>query len=535
MNDLFAPVRSEIPSAAAAIVQGALPADLPRGAVLKNGPNANHGDQTGGWLDGDSMVHCVVLPPIGSDPCFSRTYLRTSGFAKEEAAGRRLFDGSLVAPRGWPLLWGLLCNAVRASQPQKDTANTAFLKLAGGGGRVLGLMEQCLPCEFRVGRDATLTTVRPNHDFDGVMLDRARFPFAGGACTAHFKTDPRSGESIGVTYCSNGPPAARIDRFDSRGQPATPVIVPLPGDASCMIHDSAITDGSSRSGGGSGGGGSGGSAGSSSGGYVLVLDFSLTVRPRRLIADAFPVAYEPEVGSRVGLVRRAIDGRVPEEPEVSWAAVAPCVVLHTVNAHERTDGLVALTALRSEPASPSSFIEAYSPAFLHRWLLDPSTGTCLEEKDLSDVPIEFPTIDARLTGRDARFGFGIRPNTIGGPNRYGPPFEGILINGVVKYDLRSGELRGDWTLPSGWHVVSECTFVPKIGSEAGDGDRGYLLVFATRSSAGAEREMAEEVAAAAEDGGRASRLYVLDAEALDGTPRGDETDMVANAGVEIGR
>ena len=39
LNDLFRPVATELPPTPARLLFGALPADLPRGAVLKNGPN----------------------------------------------------------------------------------------------------------------------------------------------------------------------------------------------------------------------------------------------------------------------------------------------------------------------------------------------------------------------------------------------------------------------------------------------------------------------------------------------------------------
>ena len=152
LNELFRPASGEIQSATASIIAGALPADLPRGAVLKNGPNPQpeYATEQGGWLDGDGMVHCVCLPPEeAGEPRYSRSWVRTSGFEKERAAGKRLFDGSLVAPRGLPLLWGLLANGVRALQPQKDTANTGLLPL-GSDGRFLALMEQCLPSECQV-------------------------------------------------------------------------------------------------------------------------------------------------------------------------------------------------------------------------------------------------------------------------------------------------------------------------------------------------------------------------------------------------
>ena len=48
------------------------------------------------------------------------------------------------------------------------------------------------------------------------------------------------------------------------------------------------------------------------------------------------------------------------------------------------------------------------------------------------MPLEFPALDGRLTGHDAAYAYAITPATIGGPNRFGPPYEGILIDGVVK-------------------------------------------------------------------------------------------------------
>ncbi len=86
-------------------------------------------------------------------------------------------------------------------------------------------------------------------------------------------------------------------------------------------------------------------------------------------------------------------------------------------------------------------------------------------------------MDGRLTGLDVRYAYAIAPCTIGGPNEHGPPFEGILIDALVKLDLRTGDLVGRWQAPAGYYLVSEPTFVPKIGSEAAEGDQGYLLVW----------------------------------------------------------
>ena len=500
MNELFRPANSEIKSAQASIIAGKLPADLPRGAVLKNGPNPQpeYATEQGGWLDGDGMIHCVCLPPdeVG-EPKYSRSWVRTSGFEKEQAAGKRLFDGSLVAPRGLPLLWGLLMNGIRALQPQKDTANTGLLPL-GSGGRCLALMEQCLPSEVQVRSDASVVTLGAGCSFDGQLVDLARHPFAGGALTAHLKKDPATSELIGVTYPSSGEPGARVTTICPDGSLASDVMVPLKSNVQSMIHDCAITPR-----------------------YTLLLDLPMTVRPKRMLSDKFPVEYEPEAGGRIGLCpRNEMDAVSVEDAtaapwkisaEALWFDVEPCVVLHTLNAHESDDGAtVTLTALRSKPSGDASFIEAYSSAFLHRWVLDVASGKCVREETISDTPLEFPALDGRLVGRDAKYGYAITPCTIGGPNRYGPPFEGILIDGVVKLDLHTGATAAKWTAPAGFYLVSEPSFVPRIGSEAGDGDEGYLLVFvsAAAGSASARGEVRE-----ASDG-RASRLYVLDAKSM---------------------
>ena len=475
MNELFRPACSEVQSATASIIAGVLPADFPRGAVLKNGPNPQpeYATEQGGWLDGDGMIHCVcLLPDEAGEPRYSRSWVRTSGFEKERAAGKRLFDGSLVAPRGLPLLWGLVANGFRALQPQKDTANTGLLPL-GSDGRFLALMEQCLPSECQVRSDGSIVTLGAGRSFDGRLMDFARHPFAGGALTAHLKTDPATKEKIGVTYPSNGEPGARVTTIGPDGSLSSDIMVPLIGDVQSMIHDCAITKK-----------------------YTVLLDLPMTVRPKRMLSDKFPVEYEPEAGGRIGLCPRAAMGSTSvadtTAAEAMWFVVEPCVVLHTVNAHESADGrTVTLTALRSKPSGDASFIEAYSSAFLHRWVFDLATCTCISDETISETPLEFPALDARLTGSDAKYGYGLTPCTIRGPNRYGPPFEGILIDGIVKLDLHTGDTAAKWTAPSGFYLVSEPSFVPRIGSVPGDGDEGYLLAFvcAAAGSEGLEAEV----------------------------------------------
>ena len=70
MNDLFRPVASELPSSAGMLLEGAIPADFPGGAILKNGPNPKFDfEGQGGWLDGDgSEPYTLNLQPLTPNP-----------------------------------------------------------------------------------------------------------------------------------------------------------------------------------------------------------------------------------------------------------------------------------------------------------------------------------------------------------------------------------------------------------------------------------------------------------------------------------
>ena len=122
--------------------------------------------------------------------------------------------------------------------------------------------------------------------------------------------------------------------------------------------------------------------------------------------------------------------------------------------------------------------------------------------------------------------------TIGGPNRYGPPFEGILIDGVVKFEFGTGRTAGRWNAPQGWWICSEPTFVPKTDSSSvADGDDGYILVICTAAQRSAVGAAAPAEMANVEDGdGRASRLYVIDASAMGADGAGAEVAAIALPG-----
>lgn len=439
----------------------ALPADLPRGALLRIGPNGATPDM--GFLDGDGMVHAITLPPDGGsyDMMYSATYVETNGRKLEQARrGRRkgdgeeeeadlAFSGTLgAAPRGLPMLASLLRNGLtfKTFEVQKDTCNTA---LAVSGDRVLALMEQSPPSEIEFTKQGKMRTLSSFERLDGAV---PYAPINGGSLGAHGRTDSQTGERIHVTYTSSEKPFVRVDTFgeDWKLKSSVGVDVPTP----VMVHDCALSEN-----------------------YVVILDFPLTIRPARMIGDKFPVEYEPENGSRIGLTPRSGGDTI-------WIDVDNGVVLHAANAHEREDGTVVVHAFKSIPSGESSYILDYTPAFLYEWVLDVRSRKVVEERCLNpDVLVEFPAVEDGMVGKKAKHTFGLVTTSFGGPlTQYSTPQAAVLLDSFVKFALdddddagiKAGDVVGRFDLSPGWHFVSEPTVVTKTS-----GDGQYILMIAT--------------------------------------------------------
>jgi len=456
---LFQTCPDEVPSTPIKLAPSSLPSDLPGGALLRIGPNPRPeavGAGVKAFFDGDGMIHAVTIPPPESRDddrlYYSRAWVRAKGFSKEEEKGECLFEGTLVAPRGWPMLGAMLNNAVKAGQPVKDTANTA---ISTHGGRILARMEQCCPSEVTVSRRADIATVQSATSLGGTI---PYDPVTGGSLGAHSKEDPDTGESMCFTY-NTYPPGVRYDVRSPDGSLAHTADIALP--RPIMLHDLAIT---TR--------------------YSVLLDLPLTLKPEKAIFDSFPVSYEEGLPGRIGLVPRRGDGE-----GTLWFDVEGCVVLHTINAFERSDGTVVVRGLRYMPSGPHSFLCEYSPAFPYEWVLDPSSLKCVREGYLSDVPGEFPCVHPSFVGRPSRFTFCLSPTAVGGPvTTYTAPRDSTLYGRVVKYDLEGGAVADSYNLPEGEYVVSETTCVPKLkapGAPAAEED--CYVVFLTSKTQGDRR------------------------------------------------
>lgn len=409
----FAPIGTEHDVADLPVL-GEIPRGL-EGTLFRNGPNpqfpapdpARHH-----WFLGDGMVHAFTLR--AGRAAWRNRWVRTDKFLAEQAAGRALASGFGGAGERDVLDTGV--------------ANTA---LAWHAGRLLALEEAHLPFALD---PATLAT-RGTEDFGALA----------GPFTAHPKADPATGELVFFGYSVAGPlspmmrwgtlsPAGRVTRLEHFAVPFC-----------AMVHDVAVT---AR--------------------HVLFPLMPLTGSLERAKRGGPAFAWEPELGGRIGLLRR--DAGIAS---LRWFEAEAGFAFHVLNAWEDAAGRVLADVM--EFAAPPLFPRADGRpgrpeemrARLTRWTLDPAAATqAFRREVLDDLPGEFPRIDERRTGLANHHGVYI------GESR------GESLDTLVWCDLAAGG-RARFVVPPG-DALSEAVFIPRDAA-APEGD-GWLLTLAWRGA-----------------------------------------------------
>jgi carotenoid cleavage dioxygenase-like enzyme len=416
----FAPVPDEI-DATDLPVAGAIPPEL-EGRYFRNGPNPLPGEITPHWFVGQGMIHGIRLRG-GRAEWYRNRWVRTGAMeGRKPVRADGTFDRSI------------------------GIANTHVIAHAG---RIMALVESSFP-QIVTPELATVGAC----DFDGRLTT---------AMTAHPKCDPVTGELHFFGY-SVLAPYLTYHRLSADGTLIRSAEITVPGPT--MVHDFAITDR-----------------------HAVFLDLPMTFSMDRL-ANGIPFGWDDAYGARIGVMPLDRPG------EVTWFEVEPSYVFHVGNAHTDAAGRVVLDAARyaaadavamwdglgSGPAGPAADAAATGDARLHRWVLDPATGT-VTETPLHDRGIEFPTLDDARIGREARFRYAVADS--GGRA------------GVVKFDAEHGTVTEHAMADD--TVAGEAVFVPSAAPGRAEDD-GWLLTITTRR-----------------DGG-ASQLLVLDATDVAGPP-----------------
>lgn len=410
----FAPIRTEC-DAFDLVVHGEIPADL-RGSLYRIGPDPQFAPRDRHhWFFGDGMVHGFHIAEGRVN--YRNRWVRTPKWQLEHEAGRSLF-GTFGNPMTTdPSAFG-------------QSAGVANTNLVWHAERLLALEELHEPYEMEPD---TLDTVG-SCDFDGALPNNM---------TAHPKVDPRTGELFFFAYFADGMFSKTIALYVANADGRVTRSDTFEAPFAAIPHDFLVTEE-----------------------HIVFAICPLTGSMERAVAGGPPFAWEPGLGTWVGIVRR-------DEPieNLRWIRTDPCFVFHPMNGW--TDGSQIVADMMQFEAAPlfpgvdgSKPDPEQSVARLSRWTLDLDRDAVSREY-IDDSAGEFPRIDERYAGARYRHGF-FAAETEQEPGTY---------NQLVHIDLETGQKRVH-SLPES-DRVSEPVFVPRA-EEAEEGD-GYLLATVYRA------------------------------------------------------
>ncbi len=408
----FAPVADEHTERDLEII-GRIPEDL-RGNFLRIGPNPQFVPDVARyhWFDGDGMLHGVEFRD--GQVTYRNRYIKTDGYLKERAKGTWIWKGlnSMMAGE-MPTEPGI--------PPSKNAANTALVE---HNGTLYALWEGGDPHAVSLPDLETIGRV----DFAGKLKH---------AFTAHPKVDAQTGEMMTFGY-SPFPPHVMYSVVDPSGNivHTTPVTIPK----GVMMHDCAITRR-----------------------YTLFLDMPLTFDIARAMQGGKAMAWEPENGTRIGVMPR-----MGGDKDIKWFNVATGFVFHTANAWEDGDDVVLL-ASRSETTDVIGAADngdrgdkEAMTGQLYEWRLNMKTGA-VSERLLDRLHSDFTRINDTLAGYPTRY-------------VYSAHFDGsrsTMFDALLKYDHQTGKTQihefGQGCFGG------EAVFAPATGAKAEDD--GYVITF----------------------------------------------------------
>jgi len=414
----YAPVSEEHVAEDLTVI-GEVPADL-EGYFMRIGPNPVFVANPAAYhiFDGDGMIHQIDFG--GGKATYRNRFVDTKGLRLEREKGSWIWKGMTET----------MADMAAGTPPpsegmMKDLVNTAMVF---HNDTFYGLMEGGTPHEMSL---PNMDTIGPD-DFDG----RLKHPF-----TAHPKVDAKTGEMMTFGY-SPVPPFCSYSVIDAKGElvHTTPITIPK----GVMMHDCAITDK-----------------------HTIFLDLPITFDFTRAMNGESMLAWEPENGSRFGVIPR-----MGNDEDVKWFTIDNCMIFHVANAWEEGDEIVLIAARSNntdvgnatENANADDMDMTDQLAQLTEWRLNMVTGAVAERRIDAVNYGEFPRINDNFVGLKTRYTY------VAGIDQHqkGTPFVSEM-----KYDLETGDIQ---VHPLGEGCKGgEAIFAPR--KNATSEDDGYVILF----------------------------------------------------------
>ncbi|MEN9538840.1 MAG: hypothetical protein RLZZ126_1075 [Pseudomonadota bacterium] len=419
LTGVYAPVFAELNVTDLKVLKGSIPKDL-NGVYLRAGPNPRYAPN-GRYhpFDGDGMVHSAHFEQ--GRLTYRNRWVRTDGFKEEQRAGQSTHHGIRETLKG------------RTDKRLKDTANT---DLVGHRGRVLAL--------WYLSGDA--------YEIDPITLETlgksAAIADSGGRISAHAKVDEVTEELMFFDYGSD-PPYMHYGVIGADGKLKHYVPIDLPGPR--LPHDMAVTEH-----------------------HSVLHDLPLFHDHDAMALGRHKIEFHPELSTRFGVIPR-----FGAPNSIRWFSFTPCYLYHVVNAWEESDARgdwVVMVGCRYMPSldargdidalrTARNVAELVMNARLWVWKMNISTGETVEHVLNERYNAEFPSFNARKTGRKTRFGYLVDHSES----------TTLQWTGLRKFDLDTGADLGGWSDNPEHSWYSEPWFAEADKPTAEDD--GYLIAF----------------------------------------------------------
>lgn len=411
---IHGPVSKEITATELDVI-GELPADLD-GVYIRNGHNPVYQPKSGRyhWFDGDGMVHATTFKDGKAE--YRNRMTMTAGLLKEMEAGEGLYPG--------------LRDGFEAEDGLKNNSGTDVV-LHNGEFKTMfsrcGQPYRLDPTDFH--------TIGPD-DFSG------DWPHG---VSAHSKVDERTGEMIFFNYSFNTAPYMHYGVISADNKLVSSTEIDLPGPR--LPHDCWFTEN-----------------------YTILHDLPLFWDPELLKQGRKKLIFDESMKTRFGVIPRYGKGS-----EIVWFDCDPTYILHTVNAWEEGDEIIAYAYKQLSPVpeiekgTPSVKVQNYFLSFkymqprLTEYRFNLKTGEA-SERIIDDTNAEMPGMNYRYVGIKNRYSY----------NTFVADKPLFLMSGIQKFDYEELREVDRFELPDGKYM-GQPVFAPRTGAQSEDD--GYLIAY----------------------------------------------------------